>query len=231
MAIGATSTTEQTCTRCGLTKALVMFRPNKLMRSGADSWCKACVNAQRADKRKAIAGTAIIPSQKRCGGCGSIKCSDEFPRDKGSKDGLCRICKPCRSEKHKRALARYPERIAEQRRVASRRRISTPAGRIHHRIRARVYEWLGTKKGGKGTFQLLGYTLAELRQHLERQFLPGMSWENAGDWHVDHIVPLTAFAPESADDPVVRQAWALTNLRPLWAKDNIAKCDKRTHLI
>ena len=67
--------------------------------------------------------------------------------------------------------------------------------------------------------------------HLERQFLPGMTWGNRGEWHIDHIVPLASFTFTSPDDPEFRAAWALTNLRPLWAKDNIRKSAKRTHLI
>src|SRR3546814_9626669 len=58
---------------------------------------------------------------------------------------------------------------------------------------------------------------------LERQFLPGMSWDNRGEWHIDHIRPLCAFEFTSPDDPQFREAWALTNLRPLWARDNLRK--------
>jgi 5-methylcytosine-specific restriction endonuclease McrA len=78
---------------------------------------------------------------------------------------------------------------------------------------------------------LLGYSLPELREHLERQFVRGMSWEKIGDWHIDHILPLSSFTATSADDPEVRRAWALTNLRPLWAKENMQKSDSRAFLI
>lgn len=229
MATGATSTIEKPCTRCGETKPLAMFRVNKLMKLGVDSWCKACLSNHRKQQRRR--GAEFLALVKRCGGCGTVKAASEFPSDKGARDGLDRLCKTCRAEKHQRAVAANPERIAEQRRASARRRISTPHGRIHHRIRARVYEWLGTKKGGKRTFDLLGYTLAELRQHIERQFLPGMTWENAGKWHIDHIVPLTSFTISGPDDPEIRRAWALTNLRPLWATDNVRKSSRRTHLI
>jgi hypothetical protein len=78
---------------------------------------------------------------------------------------------------------------------------------------------------------LLGYTIAELRTHLERQFLPGMSWHNMGKWHIDHIVPLASFTITGPDDPELKRAWALPNLRPLWARDNIAKGAKTTSLL
>jgi hypothetical protein len=58
-----------------------------------------------------------------------------------------------------------------------------------------------------------------------------MSWDNIGDWHIDHIVPLASFTFSSADDPEFRAAWALTNLRPLWAADNMRKHARREFLL
>jgi hypothetical protein len=78
---------------------------------------------------------------------------------------------------------------------------------------------------------LVGFTLDDLIRHLERQFSQGMSWENIGAWHVDHITPLSAFKYQSPDDPEFRAAWALTNLRPLWGPENIAKGNRRIFLL
>lgn len=58
-----------------------------------------------------------------------------------------------------------------------------------------------------------------------------MSWNNYGEWHVDHIVPVASFSFASADDADFKACWAITNLRPLWADANMQKHDKRTHLI
>jgi Uri superfamily endonuclease len=78
---------------------------------------------------------------------------------------------------------------------------------------------------------LLEFTVEELMRHLQRQFLPGMNWENYGRWHVDHILPLASFNYQSAADPEFKVAWALTNLRPMWARENISKGAKRLHLV
>lgn len=74
--------------------------------------------------------------------------------------------------------------------------------------------------------QFVGYTIAELRLHLERQFKRGMTWERfcVGDIHIDHIRPLSSFDVSNPDE--LRAAWALPNLRPLWAKDNLAKAGR-----
>lgn len=73
------------------------------------------------------------------------------------------------------------------------------------------------------TAAVLGYTSQEFKAHIERQFLPGMTWENHGEWHVDHIHPLASF---DLLDPAQRKAANdLPNLRPIWAEDNLKKSD------
>jgi hypothetical protein len=69
----------------------------------------------------------------------------------------------------------------------------------------------------------VGYTLNELKLHLQNQFKDGMSWDNMGEWHIDHIFPISAFNFTKPEDPEFRQCWALDNLRPLWATDNLRK--------
>ena len=70
---------------------------------------------------------------------------------------------------------------------------------------------------------LIGCTGRELVMHLESQFLPGMSWDNRNEWHIDHIIPLSSF--NLLDSIQFSKASHYTNLRPLWAKDNKYKSD------
>lgn len=76
-----------------------------------------------------------------------------------------------------------------------------------------------------------GYTIAELKAHLERQFTRGMNWDRfmAGDIHIDHIIPQREF--DLQDDEQWRKCWCLSNLQPLWAKDNLEKRDRVLYLI
>lgn len=91
---------------------------------------------------------------------------------------------------------------------------------------------LSCGKNGRTFASVFGYTAEQLKRHLERQFHEGMSWENYGTiWHVDHIVPLASFKLETVDDAEFKAAFALTNLRPLWAEDNIEKRDRRLYLL
>jgi hypothetical protein len=78
-------------------------------------------------------------------------------------------------------------------------------------------------KNGRHWEDLVGYTVYELRKHLESLFQPGMTWENRGEWHIDHIVPKSFFVYSSTNDTEFKYCWSLNNLQPLWAKDNREK--------
>jgi len=70
----------------------------------------------------------------------------------------------------------------------------------------------------------VGYSPEEFVQHIESLWQEGMSWANHGDWHIDHIKPISAFIKEGVQDPAVINA--LNNLQPLWAQDNLRKSSK-----
>jgi hypothetical protein len=75
------------------------------------------------------------------------------------------------------------------------------------------------------TFEILGCTIEDFKQHLERQFLKGMSWDNRSEWHLDHIYPISL----AKDEHEVIKLNHYTNFQPLWAKDNLEKNNKIIH--
>ena len=95
---------------------------------------------------------------------------------------------------------------------------------------ARMCERIKASRKEQGrTTQVLGYSAIQFRDHIARQFLPGMTWANHGEWHVDHIYPLSGF---DLSQPSERAAAnSLGNLRPLWAIDNMKKSDEVQSLL
>jgi hypothetical protein len=75
-------------------------------------------------------------------------------------------------------------------------------------------------------FEILQYSPEQLATHLEKQFSEGMTWENYGDWHVDHKTPITAFNFQEIGDNEFMKCWCLENLQPMWADENIKKSNK-----
>ena len=94
--------------------------------------------------------------------------------------------------------------------------------RISLTMKARLRSLINTNN--HSFWKLVGYNSIELRQHLEKQFDSKMSWENYGvhGWHIDHKVP-TSMAKTKEEIIIL---FALDNLQPLWAKDNIKKSNK-----
>ena len=88
------------------------------------------------------------------------------------------------------------------------------------KILKRALNSSGRKKNDR-TELLLKYTRAELKSHIESQFVDGMTWDNRSEWHIDHIKPLSLFIKEGETNPAIINA--LSNLQPLWAKDNLSK--------
>jgi len=93
-------------------------------------------------------------------------------------------------------------------------------GTISNTLRASI---LNGSKNGKHWETLVDFSLSQLKKHLERKFKPGMTWENYGEWHIDHKIPLAVFNFNSPDDLDFKRAWTLKNLQPLWATENRKK--------
>jgi hypothetical protein len=72
------------------------------------------------------------------------------------------------------------------------------------------------------TFELLKYTPENFKNHIESLFIDGMSWENYGKWHIDHIIPISKFDKNTPLSTIN----SLDNLQPLWALDNLSKSNK-----
>ena len=70
----------------------------------------------------------------------------------------------------------------------------------------------------------IGYTSDELRERIQSQFQPGMTWSNRGEWEIDHRKPISAFIAEGVTDLMVINA--LDNLQPLWKEENAIKGSK-----
>jgi hypothetical protein len=100
--------------------------------------------------------------------------------------------------------------------------------RLSSCISRRIRTSLKSDKAGCHWEDLVDYTLDELKDHIENLFQPGMFWDNYGryGWHIDHKIPVSLFNIDSYDCKDFKKCWALENLQPLWARDNLKKGNK-----
>lgn len=86
---------------------------------------------------------------------------------------------------------------------------------------SQFFKWQGKTKN-QNTKDLIGCEWETLKQHIESQFIDGMSWENKELWHIDHIIPLASAETEKQ----LKVLCNYKNLQPLWAEDNLKKGSK-----
>ena len=98
--------------------------------------------------------------------------------------------------------------------------------KLKHNLRRRILKAIKVNGGEKtkSTMDLIGCSVDFLKTYLEAKFLPGMTWDNHGEWHIDHIWPCSIF--DLSDYQEQKFCFHYTNLQPLWAKDNLLKGNK-----
>lgn len=93
--------------------------------------------------------------------------------------------------------------------------------RVRNLVR-NTFRRYGYKKPQQNTLEILGCDFEKLKHHFESQFKEGMDWSNRGEWHIDHIIPLST--AQTKDDLIKLSHY--TNLQPLWADENMKKSNK-----
>jgi len=183
---------------------------------------------------------------KRCSANGEIVPLTSFHNNKKSSDGLESQCKDCARkwrQDHPEVIRERNKRRSEYRkqwRNANRDRERATARRANHKRHKRPEIRLSKNMSG-GIYRALklgykanrhweeyvDYTMKQLKEHIEKQFVRGMTWDNygRGGWNIDHIIPITAFNYDSPNDLDFKRCWSLNNLRPLWETENIKKSD------
>jgi hypothetical protein len=121
-------------------------------------------------------------------------------------------------------IIRNLDAVRIRRRTYEKNRLADTGNALRKRISNRLRDAVrgrGSKKGA--ILGLLGCSIEQLKTHLEKQFLPGMSWENRNLWHIDHKKPCASFDLTRVEEQ--KKCFHFSNLQPLWAIDNLKKGD------
>lgn len=168
---------------------------------------------------------------KNCPKCLENKELHLFAKDKSRRDGLYPHCRSCDKARHDPAVyvaknKEWREAHKEHSRVYKReylanRRATDVLFKLKELLRSRLRNALEGKKKSDRAMNLVGCSAEDLKSHLESTFQEGMTWDNQGDWHIDHILPCVAF---DLEDPMEQQAcFHYRNLQALWKVDNSKK--------
>lgn len=218
------------CNRCNCEKDNVLFSKQPKNKDGLENQCKSCRldDHRRRKSVKNPTGIRLISNNEKlgigklCNKCKEDKLFEEFNKgNKLNKFGLNSYCKVCQSKLNKQYFTNNKSKVIDK---FQKRLKEDSLFKLKHNIRGLIrmsFKNLGHNKNSK-TFDILGCTSQEFYEHIESQFLEGMSWGNRKLWHIDHIIPISSAKTE--EDVVKLNHY--TNLRPLWAIDNIRKSNK-----
>lgn len=131
-------------------------------------------------------------------------------------------------DRHKRYLENSSEiqraKRRERFRLAQKRRRKSDSYRIEDSLRRRLNKALHGKAKYESALKVLGCSVEDFKIYLESKFDVGMSWENYGQWHIDHIMPCAIFDLSKPEHQ--KRCFHFSNMQPMWAEDNLRKRDK-----
>lgn len=222
------------CTKCKSSFPISEFTKSKSRKDGLCAWCKSCTKASQSARRERLTDSDR-ESQKnyqeayRQSNLSALKAyrKNHYQENRLAYLAQAKSWALANGEKRLETCKRYRESsvesLAETRRSYRQRNLSNPAylvKRAASEMLHRVLRLTGAKKNDRAC-KILGYSHDELIAHLEKQFAPGMSWANHGEWHIDHAISVSELISLGITDP--KEINALKNLRPLWALDNMKK--------
>ena len=201
---------EKTCRGCGETKMLEEYHKQKTGKYGRASRCKVCRKAYNKAYEQSEAGKA-----KR-------KAYEQSEARKSKKKAYNQSEK---GKAYKKAYEQSEAGKATKKAYEKNRYHNDPCFKLQCNLRSGFLHWIKGNTKTCRTEQYVGCTYKELLDHLESQFEEGMTWENHGQWHIDHIKAQSRFDPTIEEEAF--KCWHYTNLQPMWAEINIGWKDKK----
>jgi hypothetical protein len=204
------------CSKCGEEKPLCEFSKNKNNYDGHHHHCKLCINSAAKEYRKKHSEKLKEVDRLRYEKNKDKINSRNKKYQKINKDKLYEKAKIRKKNNILKVTAyhkKYREDNAEKfSQYKKEYKLKNKHIIVWRRVLYNSLRRFNKKKEGQ-TIDLLGYSAEDLKNHLESLFTEGMSWDNYGEWHIDHIVGVVNFDPETPQSIVN----ALSNLRPMWS--------------
>lgn len=204
---------EKKCRVCKIKKDLREFCVNSRKKDGRSSRCKTCAkDYYKKNKEK------VLKQKKDYYKVNKTGIRRKFTEYRNNNKEKFRRMKKEEYHRNKEKYAEYSKEYLKDKLKTD------PYFKFKHQLRCRLR--IAIKKGYKvgSAVKDMGCTGREAYDYIASKFTEGMSWDNHGEWHIDHIKPLSSFNLENREQFL--EAVHYTNLQPLWAEDNHRKYDR-----
>jgi len=203
------------CGKCKVIKDVGHFGKDKRTPTGLRSTCNECRREESEKYRK------NNPEKRK----ETLK--KFYLKNKESELLRLKIYRKNNPKKRKETLKKHYENnkteINRKQVIRNKKRYETNyLYRVIHNLRIRTKEYLKQHHSKGKFFNTIGCSPKFLKEHLQSQFKDGMSWDNYGSWHIDHIIPLSS----AKNIEEISKLCHYSNLQPLWASDNLSKGNK-----
>lgn len=205
------------CAKCGEEKKLEFFSNNKSKKDGKCPYCRECyavVNSEwrtkNPDKDKLIHKKWKNKNPEKIRQ-NSLK---QYYKYHEANKGRNRQWKKDNKDKVNSSNRKYQQKKYH----------NDIKYRITNLLRGRFQKAISRESKKSSVLDLLGCSVNELKVYLSTKFADGMSWDNYGKWHIDHIKPCSSFDLTKISEQ--HKCFHYSNLQPLWAKDNLRKSSK-----
>jgi len=226
---------DKKCPRCQLTKSSDCFTKLKTNKDGLSNYCKDCRRLNDKERKLNTSQTHVIVDEtksKTCVTCNLIKSFVEFRVNRKSNDKLSHICLQClpknnwtkekQHESEKKYRTNNPDKMKEKYRRQGQKINRRIRDSLNHRISCALIS--NNNKKNKKTIEYIGCSIHFCKKWIEFQFKENMTWDNYGQWHLDHVKPCSSFDLSQIEQ--TKECFCWKNLQPLWKIDNLTKSDK-----
>ena len=224
----------KSCKRCNQTLHVEMFTKTIGSKDGYSAVCKNCRSLEEKERRDFQRNLLLNPPEgvKQCNSCMIFKSYQSYRANRRSNDGFSSECFDCKpkcvwtAEQQRQSERKYRQNNPDKLKEKYKRQAQNVNRRIRDSLNHRISELLRSHGEGKRntTLQYVGCSKDYLKGWLEYQFEDGMSWDNYGEWHIDHVRPCSSFNLSLESEQLVCFHWS--NLKPMWGLDNIIKSNK-----
>jgi hypothetical protein len=220
------------CPKCDKIKNIDKFSKDKTSKDGLNGKCKKCCRQYKLDNKDKLKLQTKVWNKNnieknRLSKKNWYKINPEYNKNHRENNR-----EKYRQATHRWRLSKLEECRKKSREWVRNKRKSNIGFKLSTNISCLIRHSL--KSNGKGFHweDITGYKKQDLKQHLEKQFTSGMSWQNYGyyldehgkkclGWEIDHIKAISKFKFKNYDNPEFKACWALSNLRPMWATTKI----------